>query len=215
MRFSQNKNYVIVSDHSSPYHDSDLYSAPVDDLEILFNQTPHNCTSVFGLDANSCVGPASEFDSDEVLGMHGQGTRQWEGTALVEFATSAGLCIYNTYPDIDDGLNITCDCNLKASPQQIDYILCDHYLLNGRKGVCKVIGIGGKRSDHRCLKLEFIGCSSLETRSSRVFPHLLLDLRNLLDGELQMVLLRMMPLLMSFRIRCLAAVLWSLSLQVA
>ena len=107
-------------------------------MYTLLEDKPPLATAVFGMDGNAVVGPATEFDSEQTIGDHGIGIRSAKGSALVEFAVSANICLANTFHACPTGEKYTCDYDLKFPPQQIDYIGCDWYLLQGRSGVCQV-----------------------------------------------------------------------------
>ena len=90
---------------------------------------------VLGADLNGHVGKGN-IEDEEIMGRYGAGTRNKEGSMVVDFGKRMDLAIVNTYFKEKDEHRVTCKSGGKST--QIDYVMCRRRNLKEMCN-CKVI----------------------------------------------------------------------------
>ena len=98
---------------------------------------------VLGADLNGHVGKGNIGD-EERMGRYGAGTRNKEGSMVVDFGKRMDLAIVNTYFKKKDERRVTYKSGGKST--QVDYVMCRRRNLNGMCD-CKVIRGGLARRE--------------------------------------------------------------------
>ena len=91
------------------------------DLHGLIENVSKQERIVLGSDLNGHVGEENIGD-EEIMGRYGAGTRNKEGSMVVDFANSMDLAIVNTYFKKKDQHRVTYKSDGKST--QIDYVMC-------------------------------------------------------------------------------------------
>ena len=76
---------------------------------------------VLGADLNGHVDEGNIGD-EEIMGRYGAGTRNREGSMVMDFAKRMDFVIVNTYFKKKDEHRVTYKCGNKSS--QVDYVMC-------------------------------------------------------------------------------------------
>ena len=91
------------------------------DLSGLIESVSKQESIVLGADLNEHVGGGNTED-EEIMGRYGTGTRNKEGSMVVDFAKRMDLAIVNTYFKKKDEHRVTYKSGRKSS--QVDYVMC-------------------------------------------------------------------------------------------
>ena len=105
------------------------------DLDGLIENVSKQERIVLGADLNGHVGEGNIADK-EILGRYGAGTRNKEGSMIVDFAKRMDLVIVNTYFKKKDEDRVTYKSNGKST--QVDYAMCSRRNLK-KICNCKII----------------------------------------------------------------------------
>ena len=106
-----------------------------EDLDGLIESTSKEERIVLGADLNGHVGEGN-IGNEEILGRYGAGTRNKEGSMVVDFGKRMDLAIVNTYFKEKDEHRLTYKSGGKST--QVDYVICRRRNLKGMCD-CKVI----------------------------------------------------------------------------
>ena len=91
------------------------------DLDGLMESVLKQERIVLGVDLNGHVGEGN-IGNEEILGRYGAGTRNKEGSMVVDFAKRMDLAIFNTYFKKKDEHRVTYKYGGKST--QVDYVMC-------------------------------------------------------------------------------------------
>ena len=92
-----------------------------EDLDGLIESISKEERIVFGADLNGHVGEGNIRD-EEIMGRYGAGTRNKEGSMVVDFGKRMDLAIVNTYFKKKDEHRVTYKSGGKST--QVDYVMC-------------------------------------------------------------------------------------------
>ena len=92
-----------------------------EDLDGLIESVSKQERIVLGADLNGHVGKRNIGD-EEIMGRYGAGTRNKEGSMVVDFAKRVNLAIINTYFKKKDEHRVTYKSGGKSS--QVEYVMC-------------------------------------------------------------------------------------------
>ena len=106
-----------------------------EDLDQLIGSATKEERIVLGADLNGHVDEGNIGD-EEIMGRYGAGTRNREGSMVVDFAKRMDLVIVNTYFKKKDEHRVTYKSGNKSS--QVDYVMCRRRNLQEMCN-CKVI----------------------------------------------------------------------------
>ena len=106
-----------------------------EDLDELIESVSKQKRIVLGADLNGHVGKGNIGD-EEIMERCGAGTRNKEGSMVVEFGKRMNLSIVNTYFKKNDEQRVTYKSGRKST--QVDYVMCKRRNLNEMCD-CKVI----------------------------------------------------------------------------
>ena len=118
-----------------------------EDLDGLIECVSKQERIVLGADLNGHVGEGNIGD-EEIMGRYGAGTRNKEGSMVVDFAKRMDLAIVNTYFKKKDEHRVTYKSGGKST--QVDYVMCRRRNL---KEICdcKVIVVECVAKQHRMM----------------------------------------------------------------
>ena len=92
-----------------------------EDLDGLIQSVSKEERIVLGADLNGYVGEGNRGD-EEIMGRYGAGTRNKEGSMVVDFGKKMDLAIVNTYFKKKDKHRVTCKSGGKST--QVNYVMC-------------------------------------------------------------------------------------------